>query len=66
MYIIAIAWIYVTLLMAFTETSVIVGIVSFMFYGFFPVALILWLGGTRARRRKRAEPTAPLEKGSTK
>lgn len=52
MYIIAIAWLYVTLLMAFTEASVIGGVATFLFYGLLPVALILWLGGTRARRRR--------------
>lgn len=53
MYIVAIGWLYVTLLMAMTESSVIAGIASFLFYGLCPTALLLWLGGFRARRRKR-------------
>jgi len=53
MYIIAIAWLYVTLLMALTESSVIAGVATFTFYGLLPVALVLWLGGSRARRQKR-------------
>lgn len=51
MHIIAIGWLYVTLLMALTETSVVAGILTFVFYGLAPVALILWLLGTPGRRR---------------
>ena len=50
MYIIAIAWIYVTLLMALTETNVTAGILTFLLYGLAPLALLLWLLGTPARR----------------
>ncbi len=52
MYIIAIAWLYVTLLVAFTESSVVAGALSFFFYGLAPTALLLWLTGRPARRRK--------------
>lgn len=51
MHIIAIGWLYVTLLMALTETSVVAGALTFVFYGLAPVALILWLLGTPGRRR---------------
>ncbi|HJW25864.1 MAG TPA: hypothetical protein VJ576_13285 [Rhodocyclaceae bacterium] len=53
MYIVAIGWLYVTFLMAFTESSIIAGVATFLFYGLLPVSLLMWLGGTRARRRKR-------------
>lgn len=53
MYIIAIGWLYVTLLMAMTENSIIAGIVSFTFYGLLPMSIVLWLGGSRARRARR-------------
>lgn len=53
MYIVAIAWIYVTLLMALTETSFVAGVATFLFYGLFPLAIVLWLFGTPERRRKR-------------
>ena len=43
MYIIAIGWLYVTVLMALTETSVVAGVLTFLFYGLFPVALLVWL-----------------------
>jgi apolipoprotein N-acyltransferase len=52
MYIIAIAWIYVTLLMAVTETNITAGILTFVLYGLAPLALLLWLLGTPARRRR--------------
>ncbi len=53
MYIIAIGWLYVTLLVAANEPSVIAGIISFLFYGLMPCALLLWLGGSKARRQRR-------------
>lgn len=53
MYIIAIGWLYVTVLMAFTETSILAGVLTFLFYGLFPIALVLWLFGTPLRRRRR-------------
>lgn len=58
MYIIAIGWLYVTLLMALTETSIVAGVLSFVFYGLAPTALLLWLLGTKARRRKRSTGVA--------
>lgn len=53
MYIIAIGWLYVTTLMAFTETSIVAGALTFLFYGLFPMTLLLWLLGTPARRQRR-------------
>jgi hypothetical protein len=61
MYIVAIAWIYVTLLMAVTETNITAAILTFCLYGLAPLALILWLFGTPHRRRlarRRAANTA--------
>lgn len=55
MYVIAIAWLYVTLLMAATETSLVAGLLSFAFYGAAPLALFLWLFGTPQRRRNKAK-----------
>ncbi len=54
MYIVAIGWLYVVLMMALTETSVTAGILTFLFYGLVPLALFLWLAGTPARRRRRS------------
>jgi len=52
-YIIAIAWGYVVLMMAITETSLIAGLLTFLTYGAAPLALFLWLFGTPQRRRSR-------------
>lgn len=61
MYIIAIAWIYVTLLMAITESNITAGILTFVFYGLAPLALLLWLLGTPARRRRSRRNAQPLD-----
>jgi hypothetical protein len=58
MYIIAIAWLYVTLLMALTESSWIAGIATFVFYGLVPMSILLYLLGTPQRRRNRARREA--------
>ncbi len=66
MYVVAIAWLYVTLLMAATEPSLTAGVLTFGFYGLAPLALLLWLFGTPQRRRtlhrKEAEaaPEVPV------
>jgi hypothetical protein len=54
MYIVAIGWLWVVLMMAVTESSVTAGILTFFFYGLAPLALFLWLAGTPARRRRRS------------
>jgi len=54
MYVVAIAWLYVALMMALTEPSITAGILTFLFYGLFPCALLLWLLGTPQRRRNRS------------
>jgi hypothetical protein len=54
MYIIAIAWLFVTVLMALTEANVTAGILTFVLYGLAPLALLLWLFGTPERRRRQA------------
>jgi len=53
MYIVAIAWIYVVLLMSFTEASITAGAATFLFYGLAPLAILLYLMGTPQRRRNR-------------
>lgn len=54
MYIIAIGWLWVALMMAITEANLVAGVLSFTFYGLLPCALLLWLLGTPARRRRTA------------
>jgi hypothetical protein len=53
MYIVAIGWLYVTVLLAASQPTLFTAAVSFLFYGILPCALLLWLGGTRARRQRR-------------
>jgi small-conductance mechanosensitive channel len=53
MYIVAIAWIYVVLLMSLTEHSVTAGMMTFLFYCVVPLAIILYLIGTPRRKRAR-------------
>ena len=53
MYVIAIGWLYVTLLMAATEPNVTAGLLTFVFYGAAPLALLLWLLGAPQRSRNR-------------
>jgi len=54
MYLVAIAWLYVTLLMAAAERNVVSGVMTFVIYGLAPLALFLWLFGTPQRARVRA------------
>ena len=53
MYIIAIGWLYVTLLVAANEPTVVAGIISFLFYGLLPSGLLLWISGSKVRRQRR-------------
>lgn len=54
MYIVAIGWLYVTALMSLAETSLVGGVLTFLFYGLAPTALLLWLFGGPVRRRRSA------------
>ena len=51
MYIVAIAWLYVTLMMAITEDSIFSGLVTFVMYGLFPCSIVMYLMGSPARKR---------------
>jgi hypothetical protein len=63
MYIVAIAWIYVTLMMALTEHSVVGGVLTFLFYGVLPCALFVWLVGTPQRKRNQSAKIAEQSLG---
>ena len=58
MYLIAIAWLYVALLAAITDNTVVGGVLTFIFYGLAPMALFFWLFGTPARRQRQREREA--------
>lgn len=53
MFIIAIAWIYVVLLMSLTEQSIVAGLMTFLFYCVVPLSIILYLIGAPGRKRSR-------------
>ncbi|RZT93785.1 hypothetical protein [Rivibacter subsaxonicus] len=75
MYLVAIAWLYVALMMAVVEATSVQGsllgaVFTFLLYGLAPVALLMYLFATPARRRARklaereadaaaASPTGP-------
>lgn len=57
MYLIVIAWFYVTLMMALAEAfgpqgSVLGAIVTFSLYGLLPMGIIIYIFGTPERKRK--------------
>lgn len=65
MYLVAIAWLYVALMMALAEASSLQGsilgaIFTFLLYGLLPVSVLMYILGTPARRaaRRRAEALA--------
>ncbi|SOZ16019.1 conserved hypothetical protein; putative transmembrane protein [Cupriavidus taiwanensis] len=62
MYIVAIGWLYVALMMAITEHNVVAGVATFLMYGVAPVALVLYIMGTPGRRRRKAEAEAEAER----
>ncbi len=53
MYIVAIGWIYVALMMAITETNIVAGVATFLLYGLAPVSIVMYIMGTPGRRRRR-------------
>lgn len=65
MYIVAIAWMFVVVLMSATEAtstqgSLLGALITFILYGVIPLAIVLYIMGTPARRQARlaAERTA--------
>lgn len=55
MYIVAIAWIYVVLMMSITEDSVVAGVMTFLLYGVLPLTIILYVMGAPQRKRNRQQ-----------
>ena len=63
MYLVAIGWLYVALMMALAEANhpsgtVLGGIVTFLFYGLLPTVLVMYLMGTPLRRKANREREA--------
>lgn len=67
MYLVPIAWLYVTVMMAVAEaassTGTLLGAaITLLFYGLLPVALVMYLMATPARRRaRRAREVASVD-----
>lgn len=51
--IIVIGWLYVTLLVAANEATLVAGMISFLFYGALPCGLILYFAGSKVRRQRQ-------------
>lgn len=66
MYLVAIAWIYVVLMMAVAEATssngtVLGALITFLFYGLLPLSLVIYLMRTPDRRKARkAQEAAEL------
>lgn len=65
MYIIVIAWAYIVVLMAATEKTLTAGILTFVFYGLLPCALLLWILGRNHRRFKQHQASQAQESQAT-
>ncbi|HQZ04274.1 MAG TPA: hypothetical protein PLJ46_00270 [Burkholderiaceae bacterium] len=71
MYLVPIAWLYVTLMMAIVEATssngtVLGALVTFVLYGLLPVALVMYLLRTPGRRRaQRAREKAGAAAGDS-
>jgi len=69
MYLIVIAWLYVTLLMGLAEAfstqgTVLGAIITFLLYGVLPMTLVVYIMGTPLRRKERLRHAA-LERSSS-
>lgn len=64
MWIVAIGWSYVVILMAATETSLSAGIMTFFGYCMLPMSLVFYLTGGKRRRARRAAAAAQ-QRGAT-
>ncbi|MEQ1591484.1 MAG: hypothetical protein ABL892_03740 [Thiobacillaceae bacterium] len=65
MYIIAIGWAYVILMMAVTSSSLIKGLMVALFLGVLPLWLFIYVAGASRRRSMADQPTdAPHRKNT--
>jgi hypothetical protein len=66
MYLVAIAWIYVVLMMAVAEAlspqgGLLGALITFLMYGVMPLAIVMYILGTPGRRRARLAAEAAAE-----
>jgi biotin transporter BioY len=57
MHIAAVGWMYVVLMMAITEDSVVAGIMTFFLYGVLPTLIIVYIAGSGQRKKRREMET---------
>jgi membrane protein implicated in regulation of membrane protease activity len=64
LFLITVAWVYVVLLMAATESSFLAGVMTFLFYCVIPLSLVLYILSAPARKKriKEAEEQKRMEK----
>ena len=68
MHLIVIAWTYVVLMMSVAEAistqgTVLGALITFVFYGVLPLAIVLYIMGTPGRRRARRAAESAQEDG---
>ena len=68
MYLVILAWLYVTLMMAVAEAtspvgSVLGAIITFLLYGVLPMVIVAYIMGTPARRKARQAEQAKESSG---
>jgi hypothetical protein len=69
MYLVAIAWLYVVLMMSLAEAlstqgTVLGAVITFVLYGLLPLSLVLYVMGTPGRRRARLAAQAQADAAS--
>jgi membrane protein implicated in regulation of membrane protease activity len=64
MWIVAIAWIYVVVLMAATEPTVVAGIMTFAFYCALPLSILFYITGAKRRQRLGPSPQSRRQVGT--
>lgn len=58
MWIVAIGWSYVVILMAATEHSFVAGVMTFLVYCMIPLSVLFYITGGKRRRARRAAKAA--------
>jgi uncharacterized membrane protein len=69
MYLVAIAWLYVVLMMALAEAlstqgTVLGAVITFVLYGLLPLSVVLYVMGSPSRRRARRVAEAQADAAS--
>lgn len=68
MYLVAIAWLYVAVMMAIAEAthsqgSLLGAVITLLLYGVLPLSLVLYVMGTPLRRRQRLQQDLQQSRG---